>query len=289
MTRISVKNASIDIPIYGFGGNSLKMTLLKRAVGGKFSGSGKTLVVKALDGIDLELSDGDRIGVIGHNGAGKTSLLRMLAGVYPPTRGTVEVDGRVSPMFDISLGMSADATGLENIRISGALWGLTDDEIEAGVKDVMEFTELGEYINLPVRTYSTGMMLRLSFAIATLRNPEILLLDEVIGVGDATFFKKAQSRFQAMAEQSRILVVTSHSLQIIYDLCNKCLWMYEGRIVRFGEVDEVIQEYAKAPTTEGGAKPVNITITKDVGLNVTVNKAENLSADAAGRGSATGL
>lgn len=258
MTHIRVQNASIEIPVYGFGSNSFRAALLNRAVGGRFGSGHRTLVVKALDDISFEASEGDRIGVIGHNGAGKTSLLRLLSGVYPPTQGTIEIEGRVSPMFDINLGMSGDATGLENIRISGTLWGLSPDEVEAGVDDVKDFTELGEYLRLPIRTYSAGMMLRLSFAIATLRNPEILLLDEVIGVGDATFFKKAQGRFKSMASQSRIMVVTSHSLQIIRDLCNKCLWLYQGKIMASGGVEDVIKAYTSTLTINGGAKATQL-------------------------------
>jgi ABC-2 type transport system ATP-binding protein/lipopolysaccharide transport system ATP-binding protein len=255
MAHISLRNASVDIPVYGVGGNSLKTILLRRAVGGRFANAGSNVIVRALSDVSLEIADGDRVGVIGHNGAGKTTLLRVLAGVYPPTRGDVHVDGEVSPMFNISLGMAPDATGLENIRISGALWGLTNEEIEKGVEDVVEFTELGDYLSIPVRTYSAGMMLRLSFAIATLRKPEILLLDEIIGVGDATFFKKAQARVKAMAGHSRILVVSSHSMDIIKQLCNKVLWLFQGNVVAFDDTAAVVKRYLSTSTDEGGAVP----------------------------------
>lgn len=255
MASISVRNASVEIPIYGVGSNSLKMTLLRRAVGGRFGKTGSSLIVKALSNISLEAREGDRIGIIGQNGAGKTTLLRVLAGVYPPTSGEVDIHGVVSPMFDISLGMSIDATGIENIRICAALWGLTAAEIDAGIDDVIAFTELGDYLNIPVRTYSTGMMLRLSFAIATLRKPEILLLDEIIGVGDATFYQKAKARLEAMAAQSRIMFVSSHSLEIIRQFCNKVLWLYQGTVLGFGPVEDVIMSYLTTSTTDGGAVP----------------------------------
>jgi ABC-type polysaccharide/polyol phosphate transport system ATPase subunit len=155
------------------------------------------------------------------------------------------VHGRVSPMLDASLGMSMDATGLENIRMCGVLWGLTREEIEGSIDDVASFTELGEYLTMPVRTYSSGMRLRLAFAIATLRQPDILLLDEVIGVGDAAFFEKAYARLQGLVERSRILFVASHTNRILEELCNKVLWLHQGSLVALGDVNEVLASYAK--------------------------------------------
>jgi ABC-2 type transport system ATP-binding protein len=243
MASITLNNASVEIPVFAAGNNSLKSTLLRKAVGGKFGHSGANLLINALTNVSLDIRDGERIGLIGQNGAGKTTLLRVLAGVYPPTSGTAQVVGRVSPMFDLSLGMSADATGLENIRVCGALWGLKPAEVEAGVDDVVEFTELGDYLKIPVRTYSAGMLLRLSFAIATLRQPEILLLDEIIGVGDANFRAKAKARLSRMVSHAQILVVSSHSDDIIRDLCEKAIWLDKGGIVVFGPVNEVLAAY----------------------------------------------
>ena len=246
MAHIKVTDAAVEIPVYAVGNNSLKTMLLRRAIGGRFGRTGSNLIVTALTDINLEIRDGERIGLVGHNGAGKTTLLRVLAGVYPPTKGEVRVVGRVSPMFNISLGMSIDSTGLENVKICGALWGLGPQEIEAGIADVVAFTELGDYLEIPVRTYSAGMLLRLSFAIATLRQPEILLLDEVIGVGDADFMKKAEDRLQKIASRASILVVSSHSDEIIRRLCTKAIWLTQGAIGAFGEVDEVLRAYHAA-------------------------------------------
>jgi ABC-2 type transport system ATP-binding protein len=243
MASINLNNASVEIPVYAVGNNSLKSALVRRAVGGKFGHVGTNLLINALNDINLEMRDGDRVGLIGHNGAGKTTLLRVLAGVYPPTSGTVHVSGRVSPMFDISLGMSPDATGIENIRVCGALWGLSRAEVATGIDDIVEFTELGEYLNIPVRTYSAGMLLRLAFAIATLRQPEILLLDEIIGVGDASFMAKAKARLEKMVSRAQILVISSHSDQIIRDLCEKCIWLDKGSIAANGPVEEVLAAY----------------------------------------------
>jgi ABC-type polysaccharide/polyol phosphate transport system ATPase subunit len=243
MASITLSNASVEIPVFAIGNNSLKTTLLRKAVGGRFAQIGSNLMIDALNEVSLELRDGDRIGLVGRNGAGKTTLLRVLAGVYPPTSGAVQIVGRVSPMFDISLGMSPDSTGIENIKVCGGLWGLSRAEIAAGIDDIVEFTELGDYLKIPVRTYSTGMLLRLSFAIATLRQPEILLLDEIIGVGDASFMAKAKARIEKIVSRAQILVVSSHSDVIIRDLCDKVIWLDKGSVAAFGAVDEVLAAY----------------------------------------------
>lgn len=244
MAKISLNNVSVEIPVFDVSATSLRKLLLG-SIGGQFNRTGGHVLVSALKDLSFEANDGDRIGLIGRNGSGKTTLLRVLSDVYPPTRGSVEISGRISPMFEATLGMSADATGMENIRICGMLWGLTNEQISQGLEDVVAFTELGEYLNVPVRTYSMGMFMRLAFAIATLREPEILLLDEVIGVGDAAFFEKAYARLKSMARQSRILVIASHGERIIRDLCNKVLWLHNGALVEFGDVDRVFAAYKK--------------------------------------------
>jgi ABC-type polysaccharide/polyol phosphate transport system ATPase subunit len=246
MASIILSNACVEIPVFAVGNNSLKTTLLRKAVGGKFAQAGSNLVIDALNDVSIEVRDGERIGLVGQNGAGKTTLLRVMAGVYPPTSGTVHVTGRVSPMFDISLGMSPDSTGTENIKVCGALWGLSRAEIAEGIDDIFEFTELGDYLKIPVRTYSAGMLLRLAFAIATLRQPEILLLDEIIGVGDASFMAKAKARLQKIVSRAQILVVSSHSNDIIRDLCEKAIWLDKGSIAAFGAVDEVLAAYKES-------------------------------------------
>jgi ABC-2 type transport system ATP-binding protein len=240
---ITLKNVSIDIPIYDVSGSSLKKLLLDRAIGGRFGEAGSHVIVNALKNISFEAHDGDRIALVGSNGSGKTTLLRVLADVYPPTHGTVHVEGRVSPMLDAALGMTIDATGWENIRICGMLWGLSRAQIEASIEEIAEFTELGDFLNVPVRTYSMGMLLRLGFAVATLRDPEILLLDEVIGVGDASFFTKAYDRILRLVHRSQILVVASHSDLILRQLCNKAIWLKNGDLMEFGEIDKVLDAY----------------------------------------------
>ena len=245
MVAIRVNDVSVDIPVYDVASASLRKLILGRTVGGRFAQTGAHVVINALKNITFEAHDGDRIGLIGNNGSGKTTLLRVLADVYPPTSGTVDVKGRVSTMFDATLGMYEDSTGFENIRVSGILWGLTHGQIEASMDDIIEFTELGDYLNLPLRTYSSGMKLRLAFAIATLRAPDILLLDEVIGVGDAGFYQKAHARLQSLVRRSRILFVASHADLIIQELCNKVIWLRNGVLVAYGDVGEILEAYRK--------------------------------------------
>ena len=246
MATVQLDHVSVDIPVYDIAGSSLRKFILGKTIGGRFAQIGNTVIVNALKNINFEAHDGDRIGLIGNNGSGKTTLLRVLAQVYPPTQGRLTMDGRISPMLDAMLGMTPDATGMENIYICGVLWGLSRSQVEASIDDVAEFTELGDYLKMPVRTYSMGMQLRLAFAIATLREPDILLLDEVIGVGDATFYEKAQARLQRLIERSRILFVASHANAMIAQLCNKAIWLSEGNMMQYGEVNEVVASYQKA-------------------------------------------
>lgn len=247
MAAIALNNVSVEIPIFDIGRASLRNAILS-AVGGRFANSGKIVTISALNDITFAAAEGDRIALVGNNGSGKSTLLRVMSDVYPPTSGTVRVEGHVSPMFDATLGMSMDATGMENIHLCGSIWGLTRTEIAESLDDIADFTELGDYLDLPVRTYSTGMMLRLAFAIATVRNPEILLLDEVIGVGDAAFFDKAFNRLRGVVERSKILFVASHADGILKLLCNKAIWLQNGRLVEFGDIDSVIAAYRGHPT-----------------------------------------
>lgn len=243
MVAVSLKNVSVQIPIYDVAGASLRSAILGRTVGGRFGQSGSYITVAALKDVSFEAHDGDRVALVGNNGSGKSTLLRVLSDVYPPTSGTVEVRGRVSPMFDATLGMSMDATGLENIWICGRTWGLTPEQVRNSVPDIVNFTELGDYLNVPVRTYSTGMMLRLAFAIATVREPDIFLLDEIIGVGDSTFFQKAFDRLKRVVSRSRILFVASHADDILRLLCNKAIWLDRGTLVKYGDFETVVAAY----------------------------------------------
>jgi ABC-2 type transport system ATP-binding protein/lipopolysaccharide transport system ATP-binding protein len=244
VASIILKDVSVDIPIYDVSSKSLlRKMVLSRAVGGRFAQAGSHVSVSALKNISFEARHGDRFALVGNNGSGKSTLLRVLSEVYPPTRGSVEVEGRVSPLFDATLGMSMDATGWENIRMCGRLWGLTRSQVEDSIPDIVDFTELGDYLSVPVRTYSTGMMLRLAFAIATVQAPDVMLIDEVIGVGDAKFFQKAFARLRGVVERSSILFVASHADGILRLLCNKAIWLQSGTLMACGDFEEVIAAY----------------------------------------------
>jgi ABC-type polysaccharide/polyol phosphate transport system ATPase subunit len=245
MAHIAVRNVSIDIPIYDAAGGSIRKFLLGKAVGGQIAQQGSHVVVRALSDVSFEARDGDRIGLVGHNGAGKTTLLRVLCGTYPPTAGEVDIQGRVSPMLNHTLGMDADATGFENIRICAQLRGVTPRQVDESMDDIVAFTELGDYLKMPVRSYSSGMLLRLAFAVATIPHAEIMLIDEAIGVGDEHFFQKAYARLNDLISRSRILVVASHARQVMTTLCNRAIWLDGGKVVAEGAVDRVLDAYSK--------------------------------------------
>jgi homopolymeric O-antigen transport system ATP-binding protein len=245
LVAIVLANVGVEIPIFDISRASLRKELITRAIGGRFGGSGSVVTVSALRAITLEAHDGDRIALVGENGSGKSSLLRVAAKVYPPTTGSATIIGNVAPMFDATLGMSMDATGIENIQIAGTIWGMSRAQIKNSVDDIADFTELGDFLKVPVRTYSSGMMLRLAFAVATIRNPEILLIDEVIGVGDRGFFEKAFKRLQNFVERSRILMVASHGDDVLRRLCDKAVWLSHGTIAATGDIESVLAAYRK--------------------------------------------
>ena len=240
MTAIVLRNLCVDIPVYDVARASVRKALLGRAIGGRFAETGSHVIVNALKNIDLDAHDGDRIALVGDNGSGKSTLLRVISHVYPPSSGTATIIGKVSPMFETTLGMSMDATGLENIQIAGTIWGMTRAQIRDSIDDIVDFTELGDYLKFPVRTYSNGMKLRLAFAIATVREPEILAIDEVIGVGDASFYEKAFARLLKLVERSRILVIAAHADDMLRRVCTKAIWLNRGSLKAYGPLEEVL-------------------------------------------------
>ena len=243
MASIELHNVSVAFPIYSAGSRSFKNAMLAATTGGRIGNEAKHVVVQALDQVSLQFQKGDRVALIGHNGAGKTTLLRVLAGIYEPRVGWVKVEGRVTPMFDINLGIDPESTGYENIILRGLYLGLTRAEIMERRDSVAEFTELGPFLDFPVRTYSAGMHARLAFAMATCINPEILLLDEGIGAGDASFMEKANERLAQFIAKTGILVLASHTDALVRKLCNKAVLMEHGRAVWVGEVDEGLAVY----------------------------------------------
>jgi lipopolysaccharide transport system ATP-binding protein len=200
-------------------------------------------MVRALSGINLEIKEGERIGLVGHNGAGKSTMLRALSGVYAPSKGSVEIDGRIGSLIDISLGINLEASGRENIFIRGALLGLTKSEIQNKFAEIVEFSELGEFIEMPVRTYSSGMHLRLAFAVSTIVRPEILLMDEWLSVGDESFKHKAETRLAELVSTTKILVIASHSRELIASTCDRVIWLEHGQVKMDGPTSEVAPIY----------------------------------------------
>lgn len=202
-----------------------------------------TYRVEALKGIDLEINQGERVGLIGLNGAGKSTLLKVMAGIYPPTTGELVANGHVCPMFEFATGFEMHQSGWDNIRIRGLLLGMTPAEIEAKLPEIAEFTELGEFLDYPVRTYSAGMFIRLAFAVSTSINPEILLIDEVMGAGDLKFAEKAKQRMLEFMEQGKILVFSSHSFEMLNSFCERTIWLHKGKIIDDGKTSAVIDNY----------------------------------------------
>jgi ABC-type polysaccharide/polyol phosphate transport system ATPase subunit len=249
MAAIRLTNVSVRYPVFTPRTRALKSVLLSR-LGGTMRLHDNTVVVEALRALDLELSDGDRLAIVGHNGAGKTTLLRVIAGVYEPQQGTVEVEGQVSSFVDITLGMDPEATGWDNIVLRGVFMGLTFAQARALAPSIAEFSELGQHLDMPVRTYSTGMYMRLAFAITTSVQPEIIVMDEMIGAGDARFLDKAKERLDALLGRTSIVVLASHSEAIVSRFCNKALWLEKGEPRAFGSVEEVLGRY------RGGAAPM---------------------------------
>jgi lipopolysaccharide transport system ATP-binding protein len=232
MAHIRADCICVEFPIWSPSRRSLKSAVLRATTGGRLARETSTLVlVQALADLSFEFSRGDRIGLVGHNGSGKTTLLRVLSGIYEPVRGQLNVNGRVSSLLDLSLGMDREATGFENIVLRGVLLGLTPAAIQSKVDEIAEFSELGDYLSMPIRTYSSGMLLRLAFAVSTSVAPEILLLDEWLSVGDAGFRDKAERRLLEMIESSAIVVLASHDESLIKRFCSRMLRLEHGRSV----------------------------------------------------------
>jgi ABC-type polysaccharide/polyol phosphate transport system ATPase subunit len=247
LAQIVLSNVITEFPIYG-PQPSLRTALLGR-VGGVLrrgsNGAAKRVVVRALDNMSLTVRHGDQIGILGHNGAGKSTMLRVLAGIYQPSHGSILIEGRVSPLFTTAPGLAVEDTGYENIVTCGLLLGMTRDEIERKLPEIEAFTELSDYLALPVRTYSSGMLVRLGFAIATAIDPEILLLDEGLGAGDARFAARATERVKALIERSSIMVLASHSDRLIRQMCKRAILLDHGRLVADGPTEEVLEIYAR--------------------------------------------
>jgi ABC-type polysaccharide/polyol phosphate transport system ATPase subunit len=243
MARIVVENVSIDIPVLSSRARSLRTIAVAkaRAIGGNIVNDGSHIsIVRALDQVSFTLEKGDRLGLIGPNGAGKSTLIRVLADIYAPTAGRLERQGTLIPMFDIGMGFDQEATGYENIFLRGMMMGLTRREIAARIDEIAAFSELDQYLDLPIRTYSAGMTLRLMFSIATSVAGDIILMDEWISVGDESFQGKAQKRMLELTGKAGILVIASHDPNTLRQHCTLGMRLEKGRVADFGPIDRVL-------------------------------------------------
>jgi lipopolysaccharide transport system ATP-binding protein len=243
VANLTAQNVTVSFPLYHGESRSLKKTVFAAASGRLGQDAKHRLVVEALRDVSFSLKTGDRLGFVGSNGAGKTTLLRTMAGIYEPVAGSITIDGAVTALLDPGQGMNFDLTGNENIRLRALFNGYPESEINRLQADVAEFAELDQFLDLPVRTYSSGMVVRLGFALATAIKPQILLMDEWILAGDASFLDKARHRLETMVRGAEILVLSSHSAEIIIQWCNRVIWMDRGQVRADGTPEEVLSAY----------------------------------------------
>ncbi len=245
MSHVIAKNLVVEMPVYELSGRSMKMRMLNKLASGRIGSSDSGItVVRALQDVSFEFGDGDRVGLIGSNGSGKSTLLRVLAGIYEPSAGYLEIQGKAVALLEMGLGMDDSMTGYQNIKLRGMLLGMSSEEVEAKTAEIAEFTSLGDYLHLPIRAYSSGMRIRLAFAISTAVEAELLLLDEVIGVGDAAFLEKANARLKAFQDKANIVFIASHSGAVISEMCNKVMWLEGGHLKFIGDVAQGLKAYS---------------------------------------------
>lgn len=244
MTIIKLKDVSVEFPIYNSSSRSLKNRVLNIATGGKIERKTDRLtLIRGLEGVSVTLGEGDRVGLIGHNGSGKTTLLRVLSGIYTPTEGNAYIDGACVSLINIQLGIDPDATGRENIRLRSAMMGMLPKDLDKKFDAIAEFTGLGDFLDMPFRTYSSGMQLRLAFATSTSISPEILIMDEWLSTGDEDFKERANRRMRDLLDSTKILVLASHSRELLTNNCNRILWLEHGRLKMDGAPEEVLGAY----------------------------------------------
>jgi ABC-type polysaccharide/polyol phosphate transport system ATPase subunit len=244
---LRLRNLTVEFPIYQGSSRSLKKALLATSTQGNLARDALDRInVRALNQLTFDIENGERLAIIGPNGAGKTTLLKVLAGIYEPTQGRLLSEGKISALLDTSVGLNPDATGRENIVLRGMYLNIHPREMRARAGAIAEFTELGHYLDMPVRTYSAGMMIRLAFAISTCIPPEILVMDEWLAAGDAHFLAKAQQRMEEFVRDSSILVLASHSMPLLERWCNRAILLQQGRLVAAGPVTEIVARYQEA-------------------------------------------
>lgn len=242
MAFLKLDNVCLTFQVRKRHRNTLK-DLVTRQLFGKKNLPPPFMQVQALNNISLEVREGQRLGILGRNGAGKSTLLKTLAGIYPPTQGARLVDGRISSLFEIAVGFEPEGTGWENIAYRGYLLGETPRTIKTKMNEIAEFTELGDFLNMPVRFYSAGMTVRLAFSIVTAIEPEILLVDEVLGVGDMAFQQKARQRMRDLMAKARLIVMVSHDMESLGSICDQAIWLDKGAVRMLGPTPEVVAAY----------------------------------------------
>jgi ABC-2 type transport system ATP-binding protein len=248
MSNISIKldNVSLEYTVYDYSMLSLQKTLVSLASAGSISKHKNGIVnVRSIDNLSMQLKAGDKLALIGGNGAGKTSLLKLISGIYEPTRGRCKVQGKITTILGTGFGLDDEATGYQNILLGGIALGYSKKDMMGCTDDIAEFSELGEFLNMPLRTYSAGMRARLAFGIATCKKPDIVIIDEGIGAGDASFYEKANKRLEAFLGDASILIIASHSDDLIKKFCNKCLYLNHGKQEFFGGIEEGLNLYKK--------------------------------------------
>lgn len=264
---VVLRNASLEFRVRAQPQVSIKERVLNL---GFLSPREPVRVVRALSGIRLTLGRGERLGIIGHNGAGKTSLLRMIAGVYPPTSGICHVSGKVHSLFEIHLGFELEASGWDNISYRALLMGATPRQVRSKTPEIADFSELGSFLDVPVKYYSAGMMMRLAFAISTAIEPEILLVDECLNVGDQHFREKARSRMLELIDRARLFVMVSHELDAIESLCRRVIWLDRGEVLADGPPETIVPRYRSGQ----GALPVEPSRSREEDLLPFVHEGE---------------
>ena len=248
MAEIELEDVILDFPVYGAAHTrSLKTELVRVATGGLIKRSRKDLFeIRALNRISLKITHGTKLGLIGHNGAGKSSFLRLISGIFVPTFGNMRIQGKITSLLDVMFGLYEDLNGYENILLRGTLFGLHPKDIKKKKEEIVKNSGLGAYIHMPIRTFSTGMKVRLGFCINVCFHPQILIMDEIVGAVDASFKEEAQKKLESLISSSEIFVIASHNLDWIKDNCNKLLWLDAGSARFYGDVEEGIQLYLEA-------------------------------------------
>lgn len=244
--HVCLNKVSLDFDVLDINRRSIKHSLISAATGGKIDRSGKKVKVEALKDINLKLEDGDRLGIVGHNGAGKTSLLKLISGIYAPTSGEIDISGQLLATLDLGLGVEPLSTGRENVITRALLIGKSKNFAEENMDEIINVSGLGEFIDFPLKIYSTGMIMRLLFAFTTVLKPDILVMDEIISTGDQSFTAQTETRLQEFTYAPKILILASHDEQAIKKFCNRALLLQQGQLIMQGCVEDVLRYYKQS-------------------------------------------